>query len=119
MQPAQAKLAAIICLSALALAVPGARADETSSGPSPYAQQGERQDQRGAIDFSTDDAWAGRMLVAIIGGLFVPAILIGPWIRKRVADELPELHGGEEQSAFTASQHEPGHTRPVSDQLHN
>jgi len=71
-----------------------------------------RADQRDAGPvLSSNDGWARTMVEVILLGFFVPAAIIGPWVRKRAASQLPELHVQEEQSGLTASQHEPGHLR--------
>jgi hypothetical protein len=51
------------------------------------------------------------LVVVVLLGFFLPAAIIGPWLRRIAAVELPELHDREEQDALTASQHEPGHSR--------
>ena len=69
------------------------------------------QDSWAHPELSTNDGWAGDMLWIVALGFFLPAAIIGPFIRKRVAADLPELHDSEEADALTASQHEPGHSR--------
>jgi len=69
------------------------------------------RDAPAASVFSSDDAWARKLVEVIVFGFFLPAVILGPWIRRRAATALPELHAQEEQSAMTASQHEPGHGR--------
>ena len=51
-------------------------------------------------ELSTNDGWAGDMLWIVALGFFLPAAIIGPFIRKRVAAELPELHDSEEADAL-------------------
>ena len=59
---------------------------------------------------SQSDHWAWPLLLTIALALFLPAAILGPWIHRRTAGELPELHTAQEQNPHAASQHEPGHT---------
>jgi hypothetical protein len=78
--------------------------------PSATPTHSTQQDSWAHPELSTNDGWAGDMLWIVALGFFLPAAIIGPFIRKRVAAELPELHASEEADALTASQQEPGHS---------
>jgi hypothetical protein len=69
----------------------------------------DRDDDAPRIQLSNDSAWVGKLLLVIGLGLFIPAAVIGPWIRRHRSGQIPELHAGEERSPLTASQHEAGH----------
>jgi len=71
----------------------------------------DHRDARPDPALPSNDGWARTVIEVILLGFFLPAAIIGPWVRKRVAAEIPELHAQEEQSGLTASQHEPGHSR--------
>jgi hypothetical protein len=95
-------------LSTASIAVAQAPAD--SENPDGQVMNGNAQPWPHP-DLSSDSGWAKEMVLVILLCFFLPAAIIGPLVRRRVAAELPELHDREETSAFTASQHEPGHTR--------
>jgi hypothetical protein len=97
-----------VLLIASAVAAQGVAPEEQSeTGASVRV---DHRDAYPAPTLSPDDGWARKLIAAILLGLFLPAAIIGPWVRKRVAPQLPELHDQEEQSGLTASQHEPGHS---------
>jgi hypothetical protein len=95
------------------IAMTSAHAQDMGSGdaqPSAIPSHGTQQNSWAHPELSTNDGWAGDMLWIVGLGFFLPAAIIGPLIRKRVAVDLPELHDSEEADALTASQHEPGHS---------
>jgi hypothetical protein len=107
------RIAAIAIFAILMFVVRPAVAQELSPSSEPYgSQQLDHPDEGPHIEFSSSDGWAWGMVLVILLGLFLPAAIIGPWIRKRVGAEIPELHVREERNPLTASQHEPGHSRP-------
>jgi hypothetical protein len=94
-------------------AMTSAHAQDISSAdaqPSAIPSHATQQDSWAHPELSNNDGWAGDMLWIVGLGFFLPAAIIGPLIRKRVAGDLPELHDSEEADALTASQHEPGHS---------
>jgi hypothetical protein len=98
-------MAAVLSLASVA-AAQGAQPTDPA-----VAQKVQPQDSYPHPELSSSDHWAGTMVLIISLGFFLPAAIIGPWIRRLSATDMPELHDREEQSALTASQHEPGHSR--------
>jgi hypothetical protein len=101
-------VATVLIGTALAHGQDVAPPDSLEPGASAHGNQ---QDNWPHPEFSANDTWARYLLWFILLAFFLPAAIIGPWVRKRVAEDLPELHDREESDALTATQHEPGHSR--------
>jgi hypothetical protein len=102
-----AMIAVLLMASAVAAAQGVAPEDQSETGA---LVRVDHQDAYPAPTLSRDDGWVRKLVAVVLLGLFLPAAIIGPWVRRRSVEELPELHDQEEQSGLTASQHEPGHS---------
>jgi hypothetical protein len=103
-------IAAVLSVASTAIAQQPATAD-SASPDGQMVNSNMPADAWPHPELSPDSHWAKEMVLVILLGFFLPAAIIGPLLRRSIAAELPELHSQEEESAFTASQHEPGHTR--------